>query len=145
MKSLAGSAQQTAAGSMNVFAAAQWYVQTKILGSIQGMKALLLDDCTATIAGLVCSQSRALELQVYCVDRLKNESRRPMGGFRAVCLLRPTGESVRALRDELAAPTFDEYHVFFTSTLPDHLLKDLAQADKKQVKAVPLCIEIRTS
>ena len=133
MKAAAGGVKQAGAGAMNVFEVAQWYVQTKILGSIQGMKALLLDEHTATTVGLVCSQSRALELQVYCVDRLTNPTRRPMGGFRAVCLLRPTGESIRALRDELEHPSFDEYHLFFTSTLPDHLLKDLAQADKRQV------------
>jgi hypothetical protein len=49
---------------MDVWAAAKWYVITKALGSVPGMKVLLLDDATATTVGLVCSQSLALHHQV---------------------------------------------------------------------------------
>ena len=37
---------------------------------------------------------------------------------KAVCLLRPTPENIRALKQHLAEPRFLEYHLFFTNMVP---------------------------
>lgn len=37
---------------------------------------------------------------------------------KAVCLLRPTPENMRALKQHLAEPRFLEYHLFFTNMVP---------------------------
>lgn len=37
---------------------------------------------------------------------------------KAVCLLRPTPENLRALKQHLAEPRFLEYHLFFTNMVP---------------------------
>ena len=118
---------------MDPWAAAQWYVVAKALGSVPGMKVMLLDSATAATVGLVCSQSQALERQVYHVDKLGNPRTRRLGGFRALVIVRPTPDSLRDLRQELADPKFDEYHLFFTNTLQDHHLQDIARADLCQV------------
>eukprot|EP00802_Teleaulax_amphioxeia_P004149 Tamp_04153.p1 GENE.Tamp_04153~~Tamp_04153.p1 ORF type:complete len:458 (-),score=130.31 Tamp_04153:1985-3358(-) len=118
---------------MDPWAAAQWYVVAKALGSVPGMKVMLLDSATAATVGLVCSQSQALERQVYHVDKLGNPRTRRLGGFRALVIVRTTPDSLRDLRQELADPKFDEYHLFFTNTLQDHHLQDIARADLCQV------------
>jgi vacuolar protein sorting-associated protein 45 len=118
---------------MDPWAAARWYVVVKALGSVPGMKVMLLDSATAATVSLVCSQSQALEHQVYHVDKLGNPRARRLGGFRALVIVRPTPDNLRDLRQELADPKFDEYHLFFTNTLQDHHLQDIARADLCQV------------
>lgn len=119
---------------MDIWEAARSCVVKKAIDGVPGMKALLLDDVTSKIVSLVCSQSEALSMQVYAVDKLDNPLRKPIGGFRGVCFIRSTPETIRVLCRELSDPKFESYHLFFTNSLPDHLLKDIAQADKKQVR-----------
>jgi vacuolar protein sorting-associated protein 45 len=126
------SATNSSAG-MDVHEAARLYVTQKCIDSVAGIKALLLDDDTSACVGLVISHTKALNLQVYIIDKLDNPIRKPVGRINAVCIIRPTPENIRVLRKELSQPRFEEYHLFFTNTLPDHLLKDLAQADVAQV------------
>jgi vacuolar protein sorting-associated protein 45 len=118
---------------MDVHEAARLYVTKKCIDSVAGIKALLLDEETSAYVGLVISHTKALNLHVYVIDKLDNPMRKPMGRINAVCIIRPTQENIRVFRKELAQPRFEEYHIFFTNTLPDHLLKDLAQADVAQV------------
>ena len=118
---------------MDPWAAARWYVVVKALGSVPGMKVMLLDSATTATVGLVCSQSQALEHQVYHVDKLGNPRTQRLGGFRALVIVRPTPDNLRDLRQELADPKFDEYHLFFTNTLQDHHLQDIARADLCQI------------
>ena len=118
---------------MNPWSAAKWYVLTKALGSVPGMKVMLLDSTTSATVGLVCSQSQALECQVYHVDKLDNPRRKRLDGFRAVVIVRPSSDNLRVLRQELADPKFDEYHLFFTNTVHDHHLQDIARSDFSQV------------
>ena len=119
---LGAAAAKAPAAPMDTWEAARWYVVTKALGSVHGMKVMLLDSSTAATVGLVCSQSRALELQVYHVDRLDAARAKRLGGFHAVVIVRPSLDNIRALRQELADPKFDDYHLFFTNTLQDHHL-----------------------
>ena len=60
-----------------------------------GMKVMLLDSATAATVSLVCSQSQALEHQVYHVDKLGNPRARRLGGFRALVIVRPTPDKPR--------------------------------------------------
>ena len=56
-----------------------------------------------------------------------------MGHMAAVCLIRPTPENIRTLVGHLREPRFREYHVFFTNTVTQDLLRKLADADSHQV------------
>ena len=80
---------------MDPWAAVRWYVVVKALGSVPGMKVMLLDSATAATVSLVCSQSQALEHQVYHVDKLGNPRARRLGGFRALVIVRPTPDKPR--------------------------------------------------
>lgn len=122
-----------AVGPLDVFEAAKAYVTNKCMETVSGIKSLLLDDETAASVGLVVSHTKALHYQVYAIDRLDNSMRKPVGHIKALCIIRPTQENVKVLQRELSEPRFEEYHIFFTNTLPDHLLKDLALSDVGQV------------
>jgi len=54
-----------------------------------------------------------------------------MEQMRAVCILRPTRENVALLRRELRVrgPRYAEYHLYFTNTVSDMALQELAEAD----------------
>ena len=73
-------------------------------------------------------------MQVYHVDKLQNPSRKSLGGFRGVVIVGPTSENMRLLRQELAEAKLDEYHLFFTNTIHDHHVQDLARSDLSQVQ-----------
>lgn len=47
--------------------------------------------------------------------RPKDES---VAHVKAVCLLRPTAENIKALKQHLQEPRFLEYHLFFTNMVP---------------------------
>jgi len=126
-------AGKASTSTMDPWAAAKWYIVTKALGSVPGMKVMLLDNATSATVGLVCSQSQALEFQVYHADKLENPRTKKLDGFRAVVIVRPSSENIRAIRQELSDPKFDEYHLFFTNTLQDHHLQDIARSDLSQV------------
>ena len=60
---------------------------------------------------------------------------------RAV-IVRPSSDNMRDVRQELADPKFDEYHLFFTNTLQDHQLQDIARADLSQVEEGFICYAV---
>ena len=92
------------------------------------MKSLILDEETSRTVSLVCSHTQILNQQVYSVERLDSMSKKRMGRIRA------TPINIRRLAQELSSPKYEEYHIFFTNTIAEHLLKDLAQSDVSQVK-----------
>ena len=55
------------------------------------------------------------------------------GHMSAVCLLRPTPENIRTIVAHLREPKFREYHIFFTNTVTQDLLRKLADADASLV------------
>jgi hypothetical protein len=114
---------------------AVWRGVQRCIDSVSGIKAMLLDGDTAGIVGLILSQTKALKMQVFAMDRLDNPERKPVGYIKAVCIIRPSQENMRVLKRELEKPNYEEYHLFFTNALPEHMLKDLAMADYNQVCA----------
>uniref|UniRef100_A0A7S3E5W9 Uncharacterized protein n=1 Tax=Rhodosorus marinus TaxID=101924 RepID=A0A7S3E5W9_9RHOD len=116
--------------TMDIQRAVTTYAQ-QMLTSIDGIKALLLDDETAGIIGLVSSQTEITKHDVYLVERLKarekgDESQRHI---KAIVYVRPTAENTILLRKELASPSFGEYYIYFSNTIRRTLLEDLADAD----------------
>ena len=125
---------------------AVWRGVQRCIDSVSGIKAMLLDGDTAGIVGLILSQTKALKMQVFAMDRLDNPERKPIGYIKAVCIVRPSQENMRVLKRELEKPNYEEYHLFFTNALPEHMLKDLAMADYNQVCGSPCtvkCAQIR--
>ena len=106
----------------------------KMLSGISGMKALLLDWETVTIASLATSQTSILNKEVFITLPITHDgTREPMFHIKAVIFCRPTYHNVQAIRKELRKPCFGEYHIFFTNILRDDLLRFLAETDENEL------------
>lgn len=116
----------------------------KIVGlpTIQGMKALLMDDECTKMVGIACSLTDIINKEVFLVEKLQppavaaalrqaegGSNKSTVGHLKAVIILRPTKESVDRLCAELARPRFKEFHVFFTGIVSPDLLRAVAAAD----------------
>lgn len=111
--------------------AARSYLE-KMLGTIAGMKVLLLDQATTGIVSVVQSQTDILAHEVFLVDRL-DARREMMRHMKAVVFVRPTAENIMNLRKELEDPKYGEYHVYFSNAVRQSFLEELAEADEFEV------------
>ncbi|CAM9134583.1 unnamed protein product [Discosporangium mesarthrocarpum] len=119
--------------AMNMTNAVRFYVDKIVSDPMMGgMKVLLLDDVTTQAVSMVYSQSQILEKEVYLVEKL-GADHEPMHHLKAACFIRPSRGNVRALCEEMAAPKFAEYHVFFSNICPLDVLQQLADADEHEV------------
>lgn len=117
---------------MNVIQAIQFYINNMV-SNIQGMKVFLLDKETTGIVSMVYTQSQILQKEVFLFEKIDQPNREVMGHLKAVVFLRPTEENIKLLKDELASPKYGEYYIFFSNTLKNVLLEELAQADEHEV------------
>jgi vacuolar protein sorting-associated protein 45 len=114
---------------MDIRAAAADYV-ARMVSAVPGVKALILDDETARIVGVVCSQTDLFRRDVFLTERLGTKHSSPVSHLAAVVFIRPTAENVRALRTELHSPTFGSYHIFFSNLTRPTYLEEIADADE---------------
>jgi vacuolar protein sorting-associated protein 45 len=129
---------------MDVAAAVQNYV-SKIAGVGDGaaasasskMKILLLDSETVPIISTAITQSALLKHEVFLIDRIDNPARERMRHLRCLCFVRPSPDSIQLLIDELRAPKYGEYNIYFSNIIRKSSLERLAEADDHEVvKAV---------
>jgi len=117
---------------MNVIQAIQDYI-TKMVSSAPGMKCLLLDKETAGIVSMVFSQSQIIQKEVCLFERIDASNRETMLHLKAIAFLRPTADNLRNLQAELKDPKYGEYHLFFSNTVKNSYLEELAEADIHEV------------
>mmetsp|Transcript_4745 Transcript_4745/g.13162 ORF Transcript_4745/g.13162 Transcript_4745/m.13162 type:complete len:582 (-) Transcript_4745:177-1922(-) len=122
------------ASSLDLTAVLRGYVE-KMLTEVQGMKVLLMDKDTTNIVSTVYTQSEVLKHEVFLVESLIKEAGDQQFHLKAVCFLRPTRENVSHLRKELRNPRYGEYHIFFSHTIGDLALQELADSDTKELVA----------
>lgn len=99
---------------------------------LEGMKALLLDADTKSVISMVMYQSHILQREVFLVEQL-DAAHEPMLHLKAAVFVRPTARNVELLRQELKAPKYGSYHLFFSNILPVESLEKIAEADDKEV------------
>lgn len=114
---------------MDVRAAAADYV-ARMVRAVPGVKALILDDETARIVGVVCSQTELFRRDVFLTERLGTKHTTPVSHMTAIVFIRPTAENVRALRTELHAPTFGSYLIYFSNVARPTDLEEIADSDE---------------
>jgi len=114
---------------MNVIKAMQDYIE-RMLNTVSGMKAFVLDKETTGMVSVVFAQSQILQKEVYLFERLDLSQRESLLHLKAVCFLRPTRENIDNLCQELKDPKYGEYHLFFSHVLRSDFLTTLAQADE---------------
>lgn len=120
---------------MDAVVGVRHYVEKLIADpQLEGMKALLLDADTTAVVSMVMSQSHILQREVFLVEPL-DAAHEPMLHLKAAVFVRPTPANVEALRRELKAPKFAQYHLFFSNILPVELLEKLAEADESEAIA----------
>jgi len=117
--------------TLNPVVAIESYFE-KILQSISGMKALLMDWETTGIIAMVMTQTKILEKEVFLTASLQ-DSRETMMHLKGVIFCRPTRSNIQAIRQELREPKYGEYHIFFSNILPQDLLQQLADADEREL------------
>lgn len=116
---------------MSVVEAIRFYIQ-KIV-SEPGMKVLLMDEETTSIVSMVYSHTEILKKEVYLIDRIGNDKREALANMSAICFLRPTDDSIRALAAELRNPKYTKYDLYFSNVLRSADLQILAEADEQEV------------
>lgn len=109
------------------------YVQKMISRAGPGAKVILVDADTKNFLSLVYSQTEVLKQEVFLVERIDNETVEKLMHMKAVCFLRPSYSSLRAVTRHLRDPKFGEYHLFYTNSVRDSYLQDLAQADAQEL------------
>ena len=109
------------------------YVQKMILRTGPGAKVMLVDSETKQYLSTVYTQSEVLKQEVFLVERIDNATAEKLMHMKAVCFLRPSYSSLRAVSRHLRDPKYSEYHIFYTNSVRDSYLQDLAQADSQEV------------
>lgn len=97
------------------------------------IKTLILDSETTKIVSMGFSQSDLLKQEIYLFERIDGSLRSNMSQVVAIVFVRPTQENFGLLIKELRAPSYKNYHIFFSSTIDRQNLKELAEADTNEV------------
>ncbi|CAJ1365894.1 unnamed protein product [Effrenium voratum] len=121
--------------ALSIVVGVQEYIQAMV-DRIPGMKVLLLDEETLGIISMVYSQSDILQHEVFLTERLDAEtfaSQEKMRHMNAVCFLRPENKNFLKLSQELKNPKYNEYHLFFTNSVPHVRLEALAACDEHEL------------
>ncbi|TPX57222.1 hypothetical protein PhCBS80983_g03998 [Powellomyces hirtus] len=120
---------------MDVTKAVQNYLN-KMITEVTGMKVLLMDAETTSIISMVMTQTQLLQREVYLIDRVDNTQREKMRHLKCICFVRPTGESVQALVEELRDPRLVLLYrdlADFSNTLKKSDIERLAEVDENEV------------
>lgn len=122
----------------------------KALGSVSGMKALLLDKETAGMAALVLSQTDAIQREVFLTDRIdlpqkpqipklnargeiERKKKETFHHLKAVAFIRPSPQSVAQLKGVMKSGKFKDFYIFFSNIAGDELLRSLAEGDELEL------------
>ncbi|KAI8319191.1 Sec1-like protein [Martensiomyces pterosporus] len=117
---------------MDAVKAIQYYTN-RIVTDVTGMKVLLLDRETTPIISIVSTQSYLLSKETYLVDKIENTERDKMRHLKCICFVRPTEASIQALVDELRAPKYGDYYIYFSNILKKSMIEALAENDEYEV------------
>lgn len=119
---------------MNIQIAASHYLED-ILNENCGVKALITDAETLTTISLAMTRTELFSHDVIATEELSELCEKPVNpvvsALKSVCILRPSRENFALLAKELSSnPHFTRYSLYFTNTLMDIEIRNLAQNDK---------------
>ncbi|KAM3139618.1 hypothetical protein pb186bvf_008263 [Paramecium bursaria] len=105
----------------------------RILQEVSGIKCLILDQETTGIVSLIYSQSQILKKDVYLIEKIELQNKTKLQHMKVIYLLRPTQENQKFLIEELKNNRFSEYYIYFTNTINNLFIEQLAEADKNDI------------
>uniref|UniRef100_A0A914Y5P9 Vacuolar protein sorting-associated protein 45 n=1 Tax=Panagrolaimus superbus TaxID=310955 RepID=A0A914Y5P9_9BILA len=116
---------------MNTLIATQQYVHEMTRLSGPGMKVLLMDKETTSMVSCAFAQSEMMAREVYLFERLDTGAERePLKFLKCLVFVRPTLENIQILTEELRAPKYAQYYLYFSNIISKADLKILAEADE---------------
>lgn len=97
-------------------------------------RVLLVDRYTTPIVSMCYTQSQLLQHEVVLIETLENHSSlHEMKHLNCIVYIRPTKELIVLLSNELRAPHFHHYQVFFNNTVAKTQLEKIAEADSFEI------------
>ncbi|ELP85626.1 vacuolar protein sorting-associated protein, putative [Entamoeba invadens IP1] len=117
---------------MNTVVALQEYL-TYTFDETPGMKALIVDSDTIPVVSVLFSMTEIIQKEVYLVQQLSDPTRDSLPHLNAVCLLRPSKENMELLKNELSAPKYGKYYLYFTNFIDTTQLTLLSHSDIHEV------------
>jgi len=112
-------------------------VQTYILKILEeagpGMKVMLLDAETTPIVSLAFAQSALMRQEIYLFERLQSSPvKEDLRHLKCIVIVRPE-DSINNVCAEIANPRYGSYYLNFTNIIPKSAVKQIAEADMKEV------------
>lgn len=118
---------------MDILSATQRYVDEMVRLSGPGMKAFLMDKDTTSIISCSYAQSEMMQKEVYLFERIdSNVHREAIKFLKCIVFLRPTSENVQLLSEELRAPKYAQYYIYFSNVISKADIKLLAESDEQE-------------
>ncbi|OHT13972.1 Vacuolar protein sorting-associated protein 45 [Tritrichomonas foetus] len=118
---------------MNIQLSVFRYLEHIFRDTSVGVKALLLDPETLAYISVAMSKTELYTHEVVLIEQLSQRVRKPadpqVAALSCYCLLRPTNDNIDLLCEELQNPHFSKYALFFTNTITDSQLHQLASRD----------------
>ncbi len=104
-----------------------------MLAESSGRKALILDKETLAIVSLVYSRTTILQKEVFYIEVIDNIPDEKLTHLKALFFLRCTDDNLQKVCNELKDPTFSQYSLYFSSTVPHDKVQRIADADTHNV------------
>jgi hypothetical protein len=99
--------------------------------SLSKGRVLLVDKHTTPVISMSYTQSQLLENDVILIELIEGLAALDhMKNLRCIVYIKPTEESINYFINELRAPHYHDYQVFFNNTVSKSQLEALAQADE---------------
>ncbi|OHS99075.1 Vacuolar protein sorting-associated protein 45 [Tritrichomonas foetus] len=119
---------------MNILTSSYRYLED-ILNENCGVKALITDAETLTTISLSMTRTELFSHSVIDTEELSEVCGRPVNtivsALKCVCILRPSRENIELLSTEISSsPHFSRYSLYFTNTLFEPQIRQLARFDK---------------
>ena len=111
----------------NLLPIAEDYFNT-IFTEVTEMKALVLDAETSGIISIIYTQSKLYKNDVYLIQKIEDVKEKLMH-LKAVYFIRPTKDNIHLLKQEINNPHFKEYHLFFSNSIEEKYIAELAEVD----------------
>lgn len=117
---------------MDVVLAVKNYISKMISDSGPGMKALLMDRETTGIVSMVYTKSEISQKEVYLFETIDAKHKDDMKHLKVIVFLRPTEENIQFLCQELKAPRYGKYYLYFSHAVSKSDIKLLAESDENE-------------
>lgn len=117
---------------MDAYGAVRAYFAKMLSVSGAGMKILILDEETLGIFSVALAFSEIMDRELFLVERIKS-AREPLKHLSSVFFIQPSAENITLISEELKNPRYASYYIFFSHALSKQALKQLAEADTREV------------